>query len=230
MVRAHKLSLWALGGALILSALLLRPGSAAPAELRSEISVDGPALFYAVSGEARRPLWAVHCRLRLRGCIARAPGLVLRLDEAGAPWLLAAVPPGARISLARRNTSQPLPGLLTAPLDPEVLARLSAPGAALIVEDAGQVILQSPTEGLTEVAAYLAWLASDNARTLGDARLWPKGGPLQPEAMTPEVLERFAVQDRRAREAARQLVPVTKPQSEFALRAQVPDRAQLPAR
>lgn len=185
-----------------------------------EISIDGPALFYGVSSDRRAKLWSVYCAQPLRACVARASGLVLRIDEHGAPWLIAVTPPGARVSIQSRNYTQEAERLFSRALDADLIERLSHEKAFVVVEENGSVILRSRTTGIDKVVDYLTWIKGNTARTLRDARLWPRNGDIRVQDMTPAVLERYEVMQRRALEAQRQLVPATKPQIEFAIRAQ----------
>ena len=176
--------------------------------IADEISVDGPALFYAVDDDTRRELWSVHCVQPLRGCLARAPGLVLRLDDQGRPWLIAVAEPQARVLLRARGRTRPAPGLLTAPLSPKSRAELSVRDAEVIIEQSGAERLRTPTTGLDRVVDYLVWINGNTARTLRDARLWPRNGDIRIQDMSPEVLERYDVMQRRALEAQRRRGPV----------------------
>lgn len=215
---------WGLGIVCVAATYFLSTSSRSEASvdfyIADEISIDGPALFYGVSEDRRQELWSVYCAQPLRSCVARASGLVLRIDETGAPWLLAVTPPGARVSIQSRNYTFDAPDTFSMPLDAEVIARLAGEQAFLIVEESGQVVLRSRTTGIDKVVDYLSWIQGSAARTLRDARLWPRNGEIRIQDMTPEVLERFEVMQRRALEDQRQLVPSTKPQIEFAIRAQ----------
>lgn len=188
--------------------------------LLREITPDGPALFFSVEDDRRRELWSVDCRQRLRGCTARAPGLVVRLDEEHRPWILASATPETRISIQHKNHIWDTPALLNRPLDTGTLERMSAAKSFLVLEEQGHVVLRVRTEALDEVVAYLRWISGETARTLGDARLWPRDSPISAQNMTPETLERYEIMQRRRLDGARQMVPQTKPQIEFALRAQ----------
>lgn len=212
-------------GGLVCLALYLTPGLSQPngppkPRVLDEITVDGPAIFYEIDQDVRRELWSVDCRQPLRGCVARAPGLVLRVDEHQQPWLVAAAQHGARTSVQVVNFTQDAPFLLSRPLDAGMLDQLTRSNAFVVIEESGFVAQRTRSTGIAHVANYLAWLNTETARTLRDARLWPSHGRLAVGDMTPEVLERYEVMQRRALEAHRQLVPATKPQVEFAMRAQ----------
>ena len=191
--------------------------------IADEISIDGPALFYGVTNELRQELWSVHCAQPLRACVARSPGLVLRIDAEMQPWLIAPATPGVRISIQDRNYTQDTPNLLTGPLKADRIKKLSGENSFVIIEENGRVIQRTRTTGLDRVIDYLTWVHGNTAHTLRDARLWPRNGDIRVQDMTPEVLERYEVMQRRALEAQRQLVPSTKPQIEFAIRAQEGD-------
>jgi len=177
-----------------------RTTSAAPPSfyVTDEISIDGPALFYGVVGDAREELWSVYCTQPLRSCVARARGLVLRIDASGAPWLIAAASPEAKVYVRNRNTEKLAPNLFTQPLDATTIRRLSQHTNAAIVKENGMVVLDTGTAGIDHVIDYLLWIRGDTARTLRDARLWPRNGDIRVQDMTPEVLERYDVMQRRA--------------------------------
>lgn len=198
----------------------MRSEAASGFYISDEISVDGPALFYGVSGETRQELWSVYCAQPLRSCVARSAGLVLRIDDKGAPWLIAATLPSSRISIQERNYTQDAPKLFDGPLRADQISKLSGQDAFVIVEEHGRTVLRGRTTGLDRVINYLTWVQGTTARTLRDARLWPRDGDIRIENMSPEVLERYEVMQRRAMEGQRQLVPATKPQIEFAIKAQ----------
>lgn len=220
---------WLIGGAIVFGASILwtlaqpTQGQAEvpPSHtLRAEIQPDGPALFYAVYDNRRYRIWSVNCRTPLRGCVARAPGLALRLDEQHRPWLIVPAALDARLSVQEGAQTRDLPHLMHRPLDPDAIDRLSRPKARLLIEEQGRVTAAIATEGMDEVLSYLAWLKSDKGRTLRDARLWPRTGILDPNQLTNPQLERLAAQQRYLEGNKAQHVPRTKPQIEFAIRAQ----------
>lgn len=188
--------------------------------IADEIAIDGPALFYAVSQDIRQELWAVQCAQPLRGCVARAPGLVLRIDDNFEPWLLSVSQPNARVSLQSRNYTKDIPHLFTRALSDDLIHSLSDEKSFVVLEENGRVIQRTRTTGLDQVVDYLKWINGNTGRTLRDARLWPRNEDIRIQDMSEEVLERYAVMQRRALERQRQLVPATKPQVEFAIRAQ----------
>ena len=167
-------------------------------------------------------MWSVHCLQPLRGCVARAPGLVLRLDGQGRPWLIAATAPGARISVRSGGRIRQTPQLLSTPLDTPRITRLSARDGTVIVEEGEATRLRTPTAGLARVLDYLRWINGNTARTLRDARLWPKNGEIRIQDMSPEVLERYEVMQRRALEAARRPGPLPAQRTRFATAADRP--------
>ncbi len=183
--------------------------SAAPAKfyISDEITIDGPALFFGVAGDARQELWSVYCAQPLRSCVARAPGLVLRIDNVGSPWLIAATSQGAAVSVLSRDTLHSSPRLFTQPLDSSMIKRLSQNTPFVIVKEDGKIVLQTATAGIDRVIDYLTWIQGNTARTLRDARLWPRNGDIRVQDMTPEVLERYDIMQRRALAAQRQLDP-----------------------
>jgi len=163
-----------------------------------EISIDGPALFYGVNGDVREELWSVFCTQPLRSCVARAPGLVLSIDAKGAPWLIAVTGQGAKISVRSRNRDRAFPNLFAEPLSASTIRQLSPNNNSVTVKENGNVVLDTPTTGIDRVIDYLTWVRGNTARTLRDARLWPRNGDIRIQDMTPEVLERYEVMQRRA--------------------------------
>ena len=206
----------------VVSSYLAPPRTATASEfyISDEISVDGPAIFFGVSGASRQKLWSVYCTQPMRGCMARSRGLVLRVDDLGNARLMAATLPGTRISILERNFSQDRPTLFAQQMDAALVDVLSKEDTFVVLEDDDQIVLHSPTTGIDRVIHYLSWLQSPTARTLRDARLWPRKGELTTQNMTPEVLRRYQIIQRRAVDAKRQLIPYTKPQIEFAIKAQ----------
>lgn len=194
--------------------------------LEYDLSIDGPALFYRNDGSTRKALWRVDCSLPLRGCVARAEGLILRVDQNRDAWLIAVKSKDARLSVQQRNYTMPLPQVFNAPLTPEIIASLSGPDSFLVIENNGQVLMRAQTQSLDQVISYLLWINSAKARTLRDARLWPdsQAGALNQASLAPDVLERLEILNRREATQQighkRQLVPVAKPQVQFAINAQ----------
>ena len=220
-LRKYIIGAGTLGGLLLFLVPSYSSSQAADAfHVLDEISIDGPALFYGVSGETRDELWSVHCAMPLRACVARASGLVLRVDDSGNPWLIAAMGPKARVSVQARNTTQNKPELFSRALDSGTITQLADETSFVIIEENGTVVLRSRTSGLNTVVDYLTWIQGNTARTLRDARLWPRNSEIRIQDMTPEVLERYEVMQRRAVEAQRQLVPNTQPQTAFAIGGQ----------
>lgn len=216
-----KQKIWGfLAIAAAIGAAMSARGGNQPSYIAHEIMIDGPALFYEASADSRRELWAIDCSAPLRGCVARADGIALRLDENGAPWLLAAAPFDARISIQTRNMTQQVKDIFASPLSQRDIAQLSKPQSFLVIENAGRVVLRTKTTAVASAISYLQWLQSPTGRTLRDARLWPETGPINTEAMEPDVLGRYEILQRRYDERQRQIVPNTKPQIEFAIQAQ----------
>lgn len=185
------------------------------------IEPSGEARFLAINGAERKLLWTVSCSMPLRDCLARADGIVLRLDDTGAPILTAFSPPGARITVRLDREALPQEGLFDAPLDEGTVDVMSRDGAHLLIEDARGPILHTRTSGLSSVVSYLAWVESNMSQTLRDARAWPKDtAELQLDGLPEPVLMRYAEVQRRAETEASRTTPHTKPQTEFAIRAQ----------
>ncbi|RVV96550.1 hypothetical protein EKE94_18055 [Mesobaculum littorinae] len=142
-------------------------------DIRPEITADGAARFVAVAAGRYHTAWTVSCRVPLRGCMARGQEVVLRLDAHGAARLLAAVAPGARLSLEGAGPRRDLAGLFAQPLSGALVRRLSLPRARLVIEEPGHPARSLSLAGLSEAVDYLGWLATYEARSTRDARLWP---------------------------------------------------------
>ncbi|MDT0683175.1 hypothetical protein RM543_10795 [Roseicyclus sp. F158] len=172
--RCSSIALAALGG------LGLASLGAAPARspdpgwhLFAQIAAEGTARFVSVEEGLRRSAWTVSCRVPLRGCVARGPGIVLRLDGSQAPWLLGPITPGARISLDDGRRREALDGLFARPVPEALVARLSNRQVRLIIEEPGYRDRELTLAGLADVIDYLAWIETHEARTGRDARRWP---------------------------------------------------------
>lgn len=205
---------------LCVAALAIIPSRPTEAAIEHDIHRDGSALFYAVVGARRIPVWSVSCRVFLRGCMARGDGIVLRLDADNNPRLLVACSGNGRISILRRNFREDADHITSQPLAEPSIERMSGPDAFLVVEEPDASPVYIRTVGLNAVIGYLRWLDSAPARVLRDARLWPEDGALDLQAAGDEALDRFRLMELRDAAGPRYLVPSTKPQIEFAIRAQ----------
>ncbi|PYE85997.1 hypothetical protein [Pseudoroseicyclus aestuarii] len=165
-------------------------GDDAARRIVQHIDADGGARFLEEGPEGRRTVWTVTCRVPLRGCIARAPGLVLSMDNRRRPWIIASASPRAQLAIEAGGDRQPAPGLFGAPVPEALLEQLSLPDAALVIEEPDEPAQMLFTAGADSVAAYLGWLQGDAARRSRDARTWPghraEGVPSEPGATEPQ--------------------------------------------
>lgn len=194
-----------------------RGGDARDPKLRHDVRQSGEARFYRVQGTVRRPVWTVSCRMPLRGCVARAPGLVLSVHDDGAVQLIGFAPHGAQIRAVTGGAARMMPDLFDAPVTSETLAMLGRPGNILIVETGAEVISRTALDGVAVVAAYLQWLHRASELGVRDARSWVLPDQTRPLADAPDVMQARAPQDPADWP---HYVPRTKPQIEFAIRAQ----------
>jgi hypothetical protein len=181
---------------------LYRPPSEPDLEVRIEPS--GDAVFLVSRNDEFWHGWTISCPMPLRGCVARAPGAVLRLDSEARPWLATATSPRAVFFIGESSTRHDASALLTAPLPVATITRLSRSGGRLLVEEPGGKTRAIETAGLATVVRYLAWLQSDVGRGLRDARLWPEGGPFNlndADETTREVYRVLLLRDAAAKKA-----------------------------
>ncbi|KNG93647.1 hypothetical protein [Pseudaestuariivita atlantica] len=216
-MRAAQFCLLAfLGLAVTGSVAFPRGGGARESNILADIRTDGTAQFLSVNGTNRTPMWTVTCRVQLRGCTARAPGLVLTADRTGVVRLAGYAPWDARISALNYGTSRSIPKVFNEPVDDDVLAILARPGTSLVIERGEVVLLRTQTDGIAMVAAYLRWLARAADRGVRDARAW--SAPVERATAGPSaLLAAYAPVDP---DFMPQPIPRTKPQVEFAIRAQ----------
>jgi|GEM_PF-2809009 len=196
------------------------------ARIEYDISVDGPAIFYRVHNAARKEIWRVDCTFPLRNCIARSNGLVLSLDANAKPWIIAARRRNSRVSMQVKNYTIDIPDLLNRPLSDGEVTHLSADHSFIVIESDGEVLLRTATKGLDQLISYLRWIKSPQALTMRDARLWPdfRAAKLGQAQFSTEVLENSKLQLARSNgvneQYIRHQIPATKPQVEFAIKAQ----------
>lgn len=179
-----------------------RPASEPDLEVRIEPS--GDALFLVSRNDGFWHGWTISCPMPLRGCVARAPGAVLRLDSDARPWLATAASPRAVFFIGDSQTRHDASSLLTAPLPMVTVSRLSRSGGRLLVQEPGGETRAIETAGLATVVRYLTWLQSDVGRGLRDARLWPEGGPFDlndADETTREVYRVLLLREAAAKEA-----------------------------
>lgn len=207
----------------VMASLGLAPerGHAQMPRVQAEIHPSGQALFFVdETNGARRALWKVQCRLPLRGCVGKADGLVLWVDHDMGVHLVGPAGPGARISLLIDDVTRDMPGLFSYGLDPHHLEELTPHNARVLIERNGIVLQETRVEGILDVASYLAFLKTGTARDSRDARLWLSATRRTPNAVDNPLLDRYQAAEAQALQEYPHYVPETKPQIEFAIRAQ----------
>ncbi|MEO0567988.1 MAG: hypothetical protein AAF066_09665 [Pseudomonadota bacterium] len=113
-----------------------------------------------------------------------------------------------------------LPLVLSKPLDDETVRNLSRNGVELIIEERQIITQRSRTHGIGSIVSYLRWLKSNEARLSKDARLWQKDDGLFLGRSNASPLERFRIAAFQRGDNPELLVPVDKPQIQFAISGQ----------
>lgn len=164
---------------------------------------DGIPYVFLPSGLAllgQQQEWVVSCRDH--GCRARQRGVWLNLDAGG---LRLGIGAGidARVTALNSNTSRRLTTTIAHPLNPVERAVLAS-ADQILFEAGGSLLWQGDGPTLAVVLAYLEWATGHQ-------------GPLTDP---PPYLGARALADQAERSARTRLIPFTKPQVQFAIRAQ----------
>lgn len=183
----------------------------------TSLASDGPDMLLNTPGG---PEWELHCDpLPARLCLARAANVWLWVEHrmTGHHITRLAVTPtsvGARISILVGDRLRDAPGLLTQPVNEEMLKALSPASAELVVSTPGGAAARFPVGGAHLAASAILWWYDTYHTEIGK---WPG-----PELATPEAppLERYQSEERRRGSAPEIYLPATKPQIQFAIRAQ----------
>jgi len=188
-----------------------------PENVSWAINSDGSAIFFGDDAGNRPRLWTVTCRVKLRGCVARNDQSILWSDRMGQIWLRSEIDSGLRASVKIQNQVVDIPKLFSRPLPSNAIRFLSMPDASLLVEAADNTYETTSLRGLSHVAAYLSWLESAAGRLILDASVWQ---PTIDANSIPNEMQRYQFLDESRTAEPLMLVPVNKPQIEFAARAQ----------
>lgn len=170
-----------------------------------ELTAPGEDALNSVS-----PHWIVQCPQPRRGCFGRTGPIVLTVDETGAVRLFLDPHPKGQIALILEDYAYDLEDFLGNPLSPTWQDRLSDPEALLVAETEDAIAIERPLRGFELTLQQLRSLHKPWAET--DARAAPI------EEATP--LDALAEAAETAQAGNPRLVPDTKPQIEFAIRAQ----------
>lgn len=193
------------------------------AETIAEIDAGGSATFLRIDAETgeRDRLWTVQCRMPFQGCVARSNQAVLRLDDDGDARITAFAAETDRISVQVQNFTIDRPNIFSRPLSTEDIAILDTPGAFVVIETAAETQSRFSTHGISLVVEYLRWLNQTTPAPDRDAREFQITDHMQTEyGATPPELAHLMLAEQNAASPRWQLVPYTKPQIEFAIRAQ----------
>ncbi|MEM1234939.1 MAG: hypothetical protein AAGH70_12520 [Pseudomonadota bacterium] len=190
-------------------AALLCPAVPAAADMQIDVASDGsawisptPALAARLDPFSTPPYWIVQCPGR--PCFARSGPLVLALDDSGAALLfLDPHPKDGTVSVMIADYAFELEPLLGTPLSPTWEARITDPRATLLSETGDAVATERKLQGID--------LAIDHLRGVAGVTMADSNGSLSALADAAE----------HSREGNPRLIPDTKPQIEFAIRAQL---------
>ncbi len=184
------------------------------------IEKHGDAVFFQKQRAIISRRWTISCHVARNGCSARNGPLRLRLDSSSRVWLSAMTPLGSRISIQVRNLAYDTPDLFSSPLTDDYMRLLSITDAFLNVEIALDDSLHVSTTGLDLVVGYLRWVGDPENHPMNDAREWQPIRQLANEKDQVSSLEHHRFQSSLEYAANRRIIPYTKPQIEFAIRAQ----------
>lgn len=190
------------------------------ADFNYEISRDGSAIFFTRTGSRQTTLWRVECERPLRNCIALTPGLVLRVVRDDLLQFATSVQGDSRVSIQEKNYTRDVTGSFFAPMRHEAISHLSGSKSFIVIERDGHLLFRQSTAHLDRVADYLIWINGLDVKAEQDARLWPDKNALKVEATNDGGLERYEMMGIAPSNQPRQMVPNSKPQSEFAIRSQ----------
>jgi len=196
------------------------PKNLATEDFIVRVEKRGDAVFFLKRTAIISRSWTVSCRVALGGCSAKNGPLRLRLDSGSRVWLSVMTPIESRISIQVKNVAYDTPGLFSRPLKDDHIRLLSKTGASLNVEQAFDDSLNASTAGLDLVVRYLKWVRDPEIRFKNDAREWQPNKQQANESENVSVLEHHGMQNLSDQAPNRRIVPYTKPQVEFAIRAQ----------
>ncbi len=204
---------------IILLSILCSSATAGP--IAADIDPTGNAVFYDSSRGSEFPLWQVRCEQPLKSCAAFKENMAFLL-YLGGPRLLFTDQEQTRISIAVGRRAQDVPNLARDPLSNYLLEILSKPDARIILEAAdGQLLSEIYPTGFVEVLSYLRWIETSETEQITDARQWPQNTAiLRSDENEAQIIAHHDDFQRRHEIDMPIHIPFTKPQIEFAIRAQ----------
>lgn len=156
------------------------------------------------------PHWIVQCPGASTGCFARSGNIVLTLDSNGVARLFLDPHPEGTVALFLIDFAYEIDPIIGEPLSDTWISRLSDPAAKIVAETDSFVTSERAVEGFDMALAHLKLINTSQA-AFEALKEDPQQTPL-------DALEDSA---ETARAGNPRLVPDTKPQVEFAIRAQI---------
>lgn len=157
-------------------------------------------------------VWTVGCTGTL--CTASTYGLTISLNTQGMVEMTYPLPEDARISLTDGVGTLDMPDLFSLPLTESEVLQMSLPNRRILIEHEWRIIDQVPLTGLSKAFQFL----KQNAAGIAD------------QAQPPAALMHISSDRGFSPTRSWALVPHTKPQIEFAARAQGGAGVRLPGR
>ena len=185
-----------------------------------EITKRGDARIYTNDPPRGIPEWRVLCQTPMQNCLAIHSELVFWKGRDDAFYVSLRDPAAAGLAIQSSNEIVDVPNPWAAPLDDRSLMALRHRNAELVTWAETKTVTRVAAPPVYAIARYLSWLSSEDARATQDARAWH----IQKDtlsALTQDAPgDRHATLQRAHENAPSWRVPVQKPQTEFAIRAQ----------
>ena len=159
---------------------------------------------------AAKPSWIIQCP-RPRACIGRSGAMVLTVDTKGNARLHLEPHPSGSVALLVNKRAHELESVLGVPLSEAWIDRLSDPKAILLVEFDEATAQERTIQGFDIAHSHLLEMNSPELSQI--LRRQTRNGDVTPLHALAETAETVQT-------ASPRLVPHTKPQIEFAIRAQ----------
>lgn len=181
---------------------------------------DTPGAALRVSTPTRQN-WIIGCTETPTFCTARFQGVLLWLEEGGRVRLLTPVRKNAAIYLVVRENRLPWPDLFSTPLDLRLVLLLGLGQGAIVLEENGHIAKRIDVVDLIDAIVQLKTLQTPAS---GRIITIPNGHGRASETRGSSSNEGAAMTRQSAQDSftPRANLPVTKPQVEFAIRAQRP--------
>lgn len=219
-LQVKALRRWRLLRSLGLCVVLFWPGPGLTSPATFEITQRGDARVYLSGPSKTGPEWRVLCQGVMQNCIALHESLVFWRGRDGAFYVSLRRETDARLAIRQPNALRDIVDPWTKPLSEAALRAMRQKNAELVTSSADKTLTQIDAPAVYAIAQYLTWMASPAAQDGQDARTWPRRAGEDLSLTPPHPGDHHTAWQRNHETPPAQLVPVTKPQSEFALRAQ----------